>query len=171
MRIAVVGPAAAGKTTFARALNEQINLPVYHMDSILWQANWTKAPPQQAKQAHNTIVAQDRWLIEGWLDPNFRNRAERADLIIHLDYSAPTLVWRYLNRVRANENRREFAEGCVDTFSMRALATRILRWDNRKILKTLDGIDPKKIITFHAPEEASRFLNSHTPDFKTPRPA
>lgn len=168
-RIAVVGPTAAGKTTFARKLAEQVNLPVYHMDSILWQANWVKTPERQAHEQHNEIVARDKWLIEGWLDPRFRNRAEQADLIIHLDYSAPTLVWRYLNRVKANKNRIEMATGCVDQFNLRSLATRILRWDNYKILRALKGINPDKIVTFKDPSEAVHYLDQNSRSFNKPQ--
>ena len=35
----VIGLACSGKTTIARQLGEILNLPVFHMDKIIWQEN------------------------------------------------------------------------------------------------------------------------------------
>ncbi len=157
-RIAVVGPMASGKTTFANLLKRTTALPLIHMDSLLWQPDWTKTPKELAQANHDKAIMQDRWIIEGWMDPKFRNRAERADLIFHLDYSAPTLVWRYLNRINSGAQRPEVGEGCVEKFNPRALATRVLRWDNFKINRALHGIDESKIIRFSSPDQADQFM-------------
>lgn len=158
-RIAIVGPTAAGKTTLSRRMSEMTGLPVFHMDSLLWKENWTKANAAAAQKEHDALIAQDKWIIEGWIDRDFRNRACRADLIIHLDYSAPRLVMNYLSRVRDNTRRHEMAEGCIDRFSPRQLATRMLRWDNRRVHEALVGADQSKIIRLATPQETSAYLS------------
>jgi adenylate kinase family enzyme len=44
LRIHITGNAGSGKTTLAIALGQLIGLHVHHLDSIVWQPGWKKAP-------------------------------------------------------------------------------------------------------------------------------
>jgi adenylate kinase family enzyme len=39
-RVVIVGASAAGKSTFARQLAKKIQLPLIHMDEIMWKPGW-----------------------------------------------------------------------------------------------------------------------------------
>ncbi len=43
-RVAVIGNAAGGKSTLARALASVQGLPHHEVDAILWKPDWTAVP-------------------------------------------------------------------------------------------------------------------------------
>lgn len=79
MRIHIVGGSGSGKTYIAQKLAAHLNLPHYDLDDVFWdntapQHN-TRADPA-VRDAHlATLVAGDKWIIEGvyhkWLLPSF----------------------------------------------------------------------------------------------------
>ena len=44
LKINVTGSAGAGKTTYAKRFAEALDLPVFHLDSVVWQPGWKKTP-------------------------------------------------------------------------------------------------------------------------------
>ncbi len=57
-RIAIIGSAGAGKSTFARQLSTKLNIEVYHLDAILWKPNWTGTPKDERSifKSHGKII-------------------------------------------------------------------------------------------------------------------
>lgn len=39
-KIIIVGVSASGKSTFSRKLAEKTNLPLIHMDAVMWRPGW-----------------------------------------------------------------------------------------------------------------------------------
>ncbi|PKL74301.1 MAG: hypothetical protein CVV27_21200 [Candidatus Melainabacteria bacterium HGW-Melainabacteria-1] len=94
MRIHVTGNAGAGKTTLARKLGAELDLPVIHLDQIVWAPGWKKVSPQERDKALLEITQSDRWLIEG-VSAYVR---ERADLVVFLDVPRHVCIWRCARR-------------------------------------------------------------------------
>src|SRR4051794_37931773 len=86
-RVTVIGNGGAGKTTLSMKLAEELSLPLYHMDQIIWQPNWRRTPDDEIREQLGRIVAEPRWLIDG-LGPiwSIEMRLPVADLIVFLDY-------------------------------------------------------------------------------------
>ncbi len=81
MRINVTGNAASGKTTLAARLGEELGLPVFSLDSIVWRPGWKLAPPEERLAAERALAASPRWIIDG-VSPHVRSQ---ADLVVYLD--------------------------------------------------------------------------------------
>jgi adenylate kinase family enzyme len=94
MRIHVTGNAGAGKTTLARKLGAKLDLPVIHLDQIVWAPGWKKLPPHERDKSLREITQSDSWLIEG-VSGFVR---EIADLVIYLDVSRHVCIWRCAKR-------------------------------------------------------------------------
>lgn len=76
-RIHITGNAGSGKTTLAIALGQQLDIPVFHLDSIVWQPHWKKTPPQQRQQLEAAMCEPKTWIIEG-VSEQVRQLADRV---------------------------------------------------------------------------------------------
>ncbi len=91
-RIAVIGNAAAGKTTLSLRLAQQFNLPLTHVDSVQFLPGLKLRDFRQSIDMLKKIEFEEKWIIDGYgpLDL-LENRLDRADLIIFIDLP----LWRH----------------------------------------------------------------------------
>ncbi|MBN1921436.1 MAG: flagellar protein FlaR [Anaerolineae bacterium] len=114
-RIAVIGNAGGGKSTLCRKLSRTLGIPSYAIDRIQWKPGWTPASYEEVKREHDHILAQERWIIDGWgsfdlIEARFR----AADTIILVDLPLATHYWWTLKRQFAClfTPRKDGPEGC-----------------------------------------------------------
>lgn len=93
-RIHVTGNAGAGKTTLAAALGQRLGLPVFYLDSIVWQPGWVKTPAAKRQPQELAWCKQDAWIIEG-VSPLVRQHADR---VLVIDTPAWQCLWRASKR-------------------------------------------------------------------------
>ncbi len=89
-RIHITGNAGSGKTTLAIALGQRLQLPVFHLDSVVWQPHWKKTPPAERQKLEAAMCEPKAWIIEG-VSEQVRQRADR---VLVLD----TPTWQCLAR-------------------------------------------------------------------------
>jgi adenylate kinase family enzyme len=65
MRISVLGNAGGGKTTLARRLAREHDLPYHEADAFLWRPGYKLAPEADYAARHAEILAQDAWVLDG----------------------------------------------------------------------------------------------------------
>lgn len=95
MKVHVIGPSGAGKTTLAAGLGERLDLPVYALDPIAFtDSHWTIRPLPDKMQAVREILQHPGWVVEGghvgWTEPLL----DAADAIVWLDIPLLTTVRR-----------------------------------------------------------------------------
>jgi hypothetical protein len=97
-RILVIGASGSGKSTLARRLSELLGLPYFPTDPFYWEADWKLASDEHVMRQLVNVVEHETWILDG----NFEDRRElvwgRADCIIWLDYSLPTVISRVVLR-------------------------------------------------------------------------
>lgn len=94
MRIFITGNAGAGKTTLAKDLAAQLSVPAFHLDQIVWQPHWQKAPEHERAEALEQITQTENWIIEGVSEVV----RLQADLTIFLDVPRFICLLRCLKR-------------------------------------------------------------------------
>ncbi|KOS64678.1 AAA family ATPase [Lysinibacillus agricola] len=101
-KIHIIGSVGSGKTTLAKELSAQLNIPYYELDNVVWvrqnSSDIRRTDPQKVDYLHN-IVLTKAWIIEGvhnedWVAESFSN----ADLIIFLDTNYFIRIYRIIKR-------------------------------------------------------------------------
>jgi hypothetical protein len=62
----VIDNAGGGKSTMCRALTSVHALPYYAVDKIQWMPNWIPTPEPDFTNAHEALLSQERWRIDGY---------------------------------------------------------------------------------------------------------
>ena len=106
-RIAVVGVSGSGKTTLAHTLAERLAIPHVELDALHWEPNWTPALPATFRERVTEALASDAWVVDGNYSTVRDLIWSRADTLIWLDYSFPTIYARLTRRTVARMIRRE----------------------------------------------------------------
>lgn len=101
MRIAILGNAGSGKSTLARKLAAKHDLPLYEVDKIMWTEDWKLVPEPEFTAAHEAMIAQDAWMIDGMgLKNSFAPRLARATHVILCDFPLWQNFWLVAERQR-----------------------------------------------------------------------
>jgi adenylate kinase family enzyme len=98
-RIVILGCAGSGKTTLARQLGEQTGAPVICLDAI-WQPHWDEKDVPVFRAVIEKAHAGDEWISDGnFALATFDIRLPRATLVIWIETSKLSCVWRAIKRV------------------------------------------------------------------------
>jgi adenylate kinase family enzyme len=101
-KIHIIGAVGSGKTTLARTLSLNWNIPHYELDNVVWKRSKPsdiKRSDEERDQLLSRIILSDAWIIEGahyndWVFPSFNN----ADVIIFLDTDYSKRKYRIIRR-------------------------------------------------------------------------
>lgn len=101
-KISIIGGPGTGKTTLARNLGKELNLPVYHLDGIDHLENWKKRDREQRDKMILEKANKDKWIIDGTYTGTLETRIQKSDLVIFLNYSTifrtKSVISRYLKK-------------------------------------------------------------------------
>ena len=113
-RIALLGPAGAGKSWLGRQLAELLEVPVIHLDRLYWKAGWVATPDPEWRAIQVREAERESWIADGiqegrvdaslWLD--------EADTIVFMDASPLTSVWRVTKRRLESADGPEMPADC-----------------------------------------------------------
>lgn len=161
MRVLIIGPCGAGKSTLARELGERLALPVFHMDKLNWQPGWIEGGKGEIRRQLIDIVATDRWLIDGNYGGTLRERLERADTVVYLDLPISLCFARVLRRIWTyrGRTRPDMTEGCPERFDL-AFLLYLLRWNSGPRPRTeakLKGHEAK-VLRLKSPAALERWM-------------
>ncbi len=125
----VRGTTGAGKTTLARALAEKLGVEYVEMDAIHHLPNWTERPREETCAIVDEIVKRDGWVIDGNYSHALDHHFDKADMVVWLDYSFPTVFLRLLARtVRRSLRKEELWAGNRETFAKMFSRDSIIWW-------------------------------------------
>ena len=114
-KIVLMGNAGSGKSTLSMKIHEITSIPVFHLDKILWKADWERTPEDEFTTKHNQILEKPSWIIDGVAyKSTYEKRFEASDTIIFLDTSLEICKERALQRMKEDLIRPNpyVTEGC-----------------------------------------------------------
>ncbi|MFF2495883.1 AAA family ATPase [Agromyces sp. NPDC058064] len=104
-RILVTGTSGSGKTTLGRRIAVAAGLPFQEIDALFHGPDWTPRP--SFVEDVDRFTAQDAWVIEWQYDTVRPMLAERAQLLVFLDYSRWRVMRQVTRRTVSRRVRRE----------------------------------------------------------------
>lgn len=122
MKIAILGYSGSGKSTLARKLGDQYQIPVLHLDSLHFLADWVEQEPEDGGALLGEFMDNhEHWIIEGaYSHMHYERRLEEADQIYLLTANRWIRLKRCLQRTAKyyGKTRPDMAEGCSEKFDL-----------------------------------------------------
>jgi len=121
MKICIVGPSGAGKTTIAKKLAEQLKISTHPFDEIYWNISGTefvKNSEEKISQGIKEIILQDSWIVEGAYDKRLLPLLLESSLILKLEVPfylrTKRLLQRYLKSVATGKRPKETLKNTIE---------------------------------------------------------
>lgn len=157
----VIGCAGSGKTTFAKQLSKNLDIPLVHLDFYFHQ----EAPKyydneEEWKEKVLELASSKRWIIDGNYTSTITLRAKHADTIIFLDYPRKVYLFRVLKRQLLHKKRDDMPEDWKESISFIFLK-RVWRYkkDERPIImREINKHGDKHIVVLKNQNETDQFL-------------
>lgn len=114
-RISIVGGSGSGKSTLCNILSKELGLPAIHLDAINYEPNWVEIDKTERDNIILSKAQDDKWVIDGNYNKTLKERFDKADLIIWLDYSTLKQLHGILKRYFTTRNsERPEIPGCKE---------------------------------------------------------
>lgn len=159
-RICIIGGSGTGKTTLADNLGRKLNLPIYHIDGIHHLKNWEIRNTDERDKIILGKANEDKWVIDGTYHSTLKQRLEKSDFVIYLDYSTIAQVKGALGRFIKNHGKEKpEIPGCKEKMDWKFFSW-VVKWRKNKrpmIVETLKQIDSKKIHVFKTRRQLNKW--------------
>lgn len=100
-KVHIIGSVGSGKTTLAKNLSKQLEVPHYELDNVVWERakpNDIRRSEEERDEVLQNIIQTDCWIIEGvhhtWVGESF----QEADFIFFIDTSYSKRTYRIIIR-------------------------------------------------------------------------
>ena len=164
-KISIVGGSGSGKSTLCNILSKELNLPAIHLDAINFNANWVEIDKTERDKIISTKSLEDKWIIDGNYNKTLKERFDKADLIIWLDYSTFMQLKGVLKRYfKTRNNERPEIPGCKERLNFTFIKYVATYNKNKRhvIAENLKDIPNDKILIFKRQKDLNKWLKEFT---------
>lgn len=159
-RIIVLGGSGSGKSTLANRIGIKTNYPVYHLDNLFLNSDWSqKEKSEWLNICKNEFLLKETGVVDGNYSFVLEERIQWADLIIYIDIPTYLHILNVLKRViRVNlgfEKRHGTSNNRKEKLDF-AFFKWILFWNSghrKKMLDALESIQDKKVVITNIPRK------------------
>lgn len=109
-KIAIIGLPGSGKSTFALLLSQLLDLPVYHLDSYMFEGK-QKRDRKVFLEEKKAMLKQNSWIIEGCSMSTLEMRFAEGDMVFYLCFPRLLCLWRICKRYFQYDSLKE--TGCL----------------------------------------------------------
>lgn len=114
-RICIFGRPGSGKSTFALKLHKKTGLPLYHLDKYFFIENWIERDYQEFLSIQQTIVNQDKWIIDGNSLKSLEMRYAKTQVCLYFNYPRWLCLLRLFKRLFVKDlNIKDRAPSCPE---------------------------------------------------------
>lgn len=118
-RVAVLGGAGAGKSTLSHRTGERLDLPVIHLDRLIYGPRWRK---RDIAKVRSDLAAQlgERWVLDGTYTALGDLFFPAVDLVIWIEQPMLLRLWRTWRKTRIHRNvpRADRPDDCEERFTL-----------------------------------------------------
>lgn len=162
-RICIIGGSGTGKTTLANNLGNELNLPVYHIDGINYSENWKAINKDERDLIILEKASEDKWIIDGTYHSTLKQRLEKSDYIIYLDYSTIAQIRGAFGRFLKNHGKeKEEIPGCKERMNWKFFCW-VVNWRKNKrqtVIENLREINNDKVHIFKTRRQLNKWYKN-----------
>ncbi|MNZ10022.1 AAA family ATPase [Acinetobacter calcoaceticus] len=121
MKICIVGPSGAGKTTIAKKLAKELQISTHAFDEIYWnlsETEFVKNSEETISFGIKQIILQDSWIVEGAYDKRLLPLLLECSLILKMEVPfylrTIRLLQRYLKSVVTCKRPKETLKNTIE---------------------------------------------------------
>lgn len=164
-RISIVGGSGSGKSTLCNILSKELDLPAIHLDAINYEPNWVEIDKAERDNIILSKAQDDKWVIDGNYNKTLKERFDKADLIIWLNYSTLKQLHGILKRYFTTRNsERPEIPGCKERLEPEFVKY-VLTYNKKKrpvILDYLKDVPKEKVLIFKHQKDLNAWLKDFT---------
>lgn len=164
-RISIIGGSGSGKSTLADILSKELNIPAIHLDAINYNANWVEINKNERDAIISSKSNDEKWIIDGNYNKTLKERLDKADLIIWLDYSSFAHLKGVFKRIIKNYNKeRPEIPGCKERINFTFIKY-VATYNRRKRPQTIEilkDIPNDKLLIFSKQRDLNKWLKTFT---------
>lgn len=164
-RISIVGGSGSGKSTLCNILSKELNLPAIHLDAINFNANWVEIDKDERDKIISTKSEEEKWIIDGNYNKTLKERFDKADLIIWLDYSTFMQLKGVLKRYFKTRNKERLEiPGCKERLDFNFIKY-VATYNKKKrhvIVDYLKDVPKEKVLIFKRQKDLNKWLKEVT---------
>ena len=164
-RISIVGGSGSGKSTLCNILSKELGLPAIHLDAINYEPNWVEIDKTERDNMILSKAQDDKWVIDGNYNKTLKERFDKADLIIWLDYSTLKQLHGILKRYFTTRNsERPEIPGCKERLEPEFIKY-VLTYNKKKrpvILDYFKDVPKEKVLIFKHQKDLNAWLKDFT---------
>ena len=162
-RISIIGGSGSGKSTLASILSNKLDLPAIYLDSINYKPGWVQRDKADVAADILAKSNDEKWIIDGNYNKTLKERLDRADLIIWLDYSTFAHVKGVLKRsIKNHDKEKPELPGCKERLDF-SFFKYVVTYNKRKrpeTVKLLENVPENKILVFHKQKDLNDWLEN-----------
>ena len=158
-KVLVVGCPGSGKSTFARALHDATELPLYYLDMLFWNSDKTTVERDVFLERLNSVLQKPRWIIDGNYASTMEKRIVACDTVFFLDYTTEICLDGLAKRCGIPRPDMPWIEYELDEEFIEFVKN--YNTTSRPfVVELLNKYKSKNIIVFHNRKEADEYLKS-----------
>lgn len=171
-RIIVLGGSGSGKSTLANRISIYTGYPIYHLDNLLLNKDWTqKEKSEWLNICKKEFLSKDTGVVDGNYSLVLPERIEWADLIIFINVPTYRHLFNIFKRsIMVNlglEKRHGMEKGRKDKVDLKFF-TWVLNWNKshkKEMLNLMESTKDKKVIITNKPRklDIEKLLNEYYP--------
>lgn len=180
MRVVVVGTSGAGKSTFAAALAEALQVRHIELDQLFWGPHWQPVAGQQFADATSQAAQGQSWVADGNYSAVREQLWPRATHIVWLNYDRRTVftrvLWRTIHRAASGAelfhgNRETWSKAFFSRDSIVLWSLQTFAKNRRKYSGLRDSGQYPHLqwLEFQRPQQAWQWLESMRQDLAAQR--
>ena len=164
-RISIVGGSGSGKSTLCNILSQKLNLPAIHLDAINFNSNWVEIDKTERDKIISQKSSEEKWIIDGNYSKTLKERFDKADLIIWLDYSTFMQLKGVFKRfVLTRHKERPDIPGCKERLNFTFIKY-VATYNKKKrhiIEDNLKDIPKDKVLIFKKQKDLNKWIKNFT---------
>ena len=154
----IIGSPGSGKSTFARALRDLTDLPLFHLDMLYWNADKTTVEKSVFLERLSDTLQKESWIIDGNYSSTMELRLQACDTVFFLDYPLSVCLEGIRQRKGKPRSDMPWIEPMEDDAEFIRFIENYSTDSRPQVLELLKKYKNKNIITFQNRDEAEAFL-------------